>query len=477
FFTYIHPSIPLFNKSHFIERYKQGLVTRELLQTLLTVSARILGAAAIVSSCSQIECMAFLLSGNPISEEDSCDNVPLSKFQQACLLAFYEFHQLPSQKSWQKIGELARKAYQCDLHQVDNPDCRFLNANGSVPEEDIDEWRNVWWCIYCLDSYCNITAVTPFVVELESIRTALTVIFPPECGRTKGADAVFLPAETGLLWKTTKYIFSCPGDPNPIIHLITTTLLKEAGLLLRLWKQNPSERLKPRFSILEDHISTVRLALPSRYLDVARNVRNNEQNAEHHARLICILHLHAARLLVSQPIQEPVNDAKWLRRWHGILEHCEEVVSVVRQWKTQNCLSVDPAICFIISGVLITLHLLSKDGTIVNPELQSRLLTQKHLLCLFLEQFASIWQLPRFLLASFQNFSRKFSGPLTTADIDQILRQNLGLLHQGWFKLTSMTPNDLQPPAAHSVDKAVLSEGDFNDWELWANGSNISFSA
>ena len=79
----------------------------------------------------------------------------------------------------------------------------------------------------------------------------------------------------------------------------------------------------------------------------------------------------------------------------------EDIVLIVRQWKAQLCPSVDPAICFIISSVLILLHLHSID--IINTEsapFLARLRGQKELLRLFMEQFASIWHLPRFLTGS-----------------------------------------------------------------------------
>jgi hypothetical protein len=75
-----------------------------------------------------------------------------------------------------------------------------------------------------------------------------------------------------------------------------------------------------------------------------------------------------------------------------------DVVSIVRQWKTQLCPSVDPAVCFIISGVLMLMHLHSIDVINVESiEFLGRLRGQKELLRLFVEQFASIWHLPRFL--------------------------------------------------------------------------------
>lgn len=408
FFTYIQPSIPLFQKEPFLRRYVQGTVNCELLLTLLGITAQIQGFVTIWANPALNSCVEYLLS-NKFVEEEILENPPsLEKFQKECLLAFYEFHQYPGKKSWQRISGITRKAYQYGLDQIDSRDHCSLYDHNPMTAGETEEWRRLWWCIYCLDSYCNITAATPFVIELDSVRTALVETLGAADTVTGGAGAIFLPAETELLWKTTKEIIARPGDANPNLHLVTTTLLREAGTLLRLWKQNPSARLKARFPILEDHLSTVRLALPTRYLDVARKVVVNESSAEHHARLICILHLHAAHLLVSLPIRELVDDPEWLLRWQSNLAHCEEVVAVIRQWKAQLCVSVDPAICSIVSGALMLLHLHCKDGANSGPELQARLLTQKDLLVLFLEQFASIWQLPRFLIG--KSFSMQKSS-------------------------------------------------------------------
>ncbi len=323
----------------------------------------------------------------------------LDNFQQACLLAFYEFHQYPGQNAWLRIGQLTRKAYQCGLHQLDNRDqCPLFDTN-PISDDEIEEWRSLWWCIYCLDSYCNITAATPFVVELDSVKTGLVQNSQPADRQFASEAAIFLPAETDLLWKTSRDITSRGGDFNFNIHIVTTTILRGAARLSRLWKQNPSERLRSRFDALEHDLSAVRLSLPPRYFNLARNVLLDESSSEHHARLVSILHLHASRVLLSFPVHLQGNESEWLDRWRRTLEYCEDIVLVVREWNAQQSLSVDPAVCFIISGALMIIHLHSQDVENFAPELQARLQTYKDLLLLFLEQFATIWHLPRFLIS------------------------------------------------------------------------------
>ena len=237
------------------------------------------------------------------------------------------------------------------------------------------------------------------MVELDSVKTGLVQNSQLADRQFASEATIFLPAETELLWKTSRDITSRGGNFNFNIHIVTTTMLRAAARLSRLWKQNPSERLRSRFDVLEHDLSAIRLSLPPRYFSLARNILLNESSSEHHARLISILHLHASRALLSFPINLQGNEREWLDRWRRTLEYCEDIVLVVREWNAQQCLSVDPAVCLIVSEALMIIYLHSQDVANSEPELQARLQSHKDLLLLFLEQFATIWHLPRFLIS------------------------------------------------------------------------------
>jgi hypothetical protein len=390
----------LLRRRSFLDRYEHGFINRSLLHTVLGVSAKIQGLTSVWANHSLDSYLGSLIAWTKITDNEIPNSlVSLDDFQQACLLAFYEFHQFPGQNAWVRIGQLTRKAYQCGLHQLDNRDqCPLFDTN-PMSNDEIEEWRSLWWCIYCLDSYCNITAATPFVVELDSVKTGLVQNSQSSDRQFVSEAAIFLPAETELLWKTSKEITSRGGDFSFNIHILTTTIIREAARLSRLWKQNPSERLRSRFDALEHDLSAVRLSLPTHYFNLARNVLLNESSSEHHARLISILQLHASRVLLSFPLNLQENESEWLDRWRRTLEYCEDIVLVVREWNPQQCLSVDPAVCFVISEALMIIHLHSQDLGNSEPELQIRLQSHKDLLLLFLEQFATIWHLPRFLIS------------------------------------------------------------------------------
>lgn len=399
FFTHVHPSIPLFRQETLLRRYESGTLSRSLLLTIFVVSAKILGPPKFWTNDSLEASVRRLLEAKLIDKENTTKRISLDNFRQACLLAFYAFHQYPGDKAWTRIGQLTRKAYQCGLHQIDNSDRFSAFERDSISKDELDEWRRVWWFIYCLDSYSNITAATPFVVENDSVKTALVITSlsnsagsPMELTKT-----IFLPTETSMLWKTTKEVIDARGDFAFNIHIVTTTLLRQAATVNRLRMQNPSSQLQTRLMALRDHLSAVRLALPVRYLNPGRNALIDESGSEHHTRLISVLHLHAAGILLCLPSERNRNVPEWLNSWQQTLEYCQDITSIVKQWDSQYFPSVDPAVCFVISGTLIILHL----HCCVNsaPDLQMRLVTYKDVLLLFLEQFASVWSLPRFLIS------------------------------------------------------------------------------
>ncbi|PMD46937.1 putative fungal-specific transcription factor [Hyaloscypha variabilis F] len=381
-----------------MQKYEEGHIDGQLLLSILAISSHILGVSSLWTSQSLKSCLNYLITQNSFDLDTLGDTIPLSRFQQACLLAFYQFHQAPGPRAWLRVSELTREAYHYGLHQIDNPrQCQLYN-NLSMTAEETEEWRRVWWCIYCLDSYCNITSSTPFVIDLDSVRTALI----SSTHATQPHDSVFLPSDSRDLWETSKAVSSRPGDFQVNVHMVTTTILRKAGKLVNLWRLNPTPQIDASFKALDDHLSAVRLALPSRYLDVSRNIVMNESLAEHHARLICVLHLHATRLMINIPRNFDVGEESWRQAWQAVLESCEDVVSIVKQWKAQLCSSVDPAICFIITGVLMVLHLHSIDAVNSDSvEFLARLRGHKDLLRLFVEQFASIWHLPRFLIGKY----------------------------------------------------------------------------
>jgi hypothetical protein len=87
-----------------------------------------------------------LLSSSFVEDDLFADNPTLDQFRQSCMLAFFEFHQYPEHQSWMRITKLTRMAYRVGLDRLETLRSRHLKRR-KLSEEDLDEWRAVWWCI------------------------------------------------------------------------------------------------------------------------------------------------------------------------------------------------------------------------------------------------------------------------------------------------------------------------------------------
>ncbi|KAJ3453880.1 hypothetical protein MRS44_018512 [Fusarium solani] len=471
--------MPLFRRDKFFRQFESGAVTGDLLLVIFALTVKILGRRELCSDPRLEERLRHLRERNGLDLETSAARWSLDDFRQACLLAYYEFHEHPGERAWLRVGHLTRKAYSCGLHQLDNHDLCDDNNNDDE-DDDKDEWRYVWWCIFCLDSYSNITAASPFVVHIESIRTSL--ITNP--GRERGRKAqIFLPGQPEMFWQTVEAITSHGHNVNFNLHIVTTAILREAATLYRLWWQNPSHRLQDRLTALEYHLTEIRLALPLRYLNIARDALHEESHHAYHARLICVLHLHVSRLLICLPLHLQKSEEKRRGVWYKTLEYCQDIVAVVKQWDNQHSPSVDPAVCFIIYTALVILHLHYKIMSSSWPDRSAGVKTQENILRLFLEQFATFWYLPRLLISkqthgpsmvalyltkqnavTFDKFSLVSHDAVGLTDAAAVLKYFQAPLHRGWLKFLDPQHGFLSLFATEETGRTFMEQSwDFNN--------------
>lgn len=200
------------------------------------------------------------------------------------MLTFFDFHQRPGLQSWMKVGQLTRHAHRQGLNQIENQDTCAIYQLPPILHQDIEDWRRVWWFIYTLDSYSNIIASTPFLIEPDGINTALISQGSTTMGLKdlQSPERAFLASEPDQLWKTMRTIVANGNELNANIHLITTTIMRMAAKLSLLRKQNPSETIFRRIESLKEQISAVRLAMPLRYMKPTRDVISNETKESHH---------------------------------------------------------------------------------------------------------------------------------------------------------------------------------------------------
>ena len=334
-----------------------------------------------------------ILSSSLLDDDLIGDAPSLDQFRKAYILAFYEFHQFPGHHSWLRIGRVTRMAYRIGLDRLEF--IRVLYPDWStVSEEDIQEWRALWWRIYRLDTYSNLASGTPYLIDDAVIHTSFSL--SPAKSAFHGGT-LLLPPNSECIPQLLPAVTSDPETLLDNIHNITIATMRQAGLVLRMHMLRWRDGIVAQVANVERLLTTLRLALPPGWLNPRRNAFANERPVDHHARLITVFHLRMAQLLlyVMDCGQRQADD--WLAGWQRILETCQDIASLAGQWDSAFCLAVDPAITFTIFTTLIFFDLHNKSGTVLENSLRSSINHDITVLHLQLKHFGSIWTQARLL--------------------------------------------------------------------------------
>jgi hypothetical protein len=456
YFDIVQDANPIFSRELFFHRYRSSQCSEDLISTILIITAKLTGFTLIEDDPLNLDiCLDQLLSSS-ILEDDLIGDIPsLDQFRKTYLLAFYEFHQFPGHQSWLRVGRVTRMAYRIGLDRLDL--IRKLYPDWStVSHEDIQEWRSLWWCIYRLDAYSNLSSGTPYLIDDTVIRTSFV-----QSHTTQSSDVtdpsleLYLPPNFEDLSKVLLAASQIPQTLLRNVHNITIATLRQAGLVLRLNLLRSQEGIVAQIAKVERQLATIRLALPPGWLNPRRNAFSNESHVDHHARTITVLHLRMAQLLLSIADPGLRKGDEWLMSWQHVLEACQDIASIADQWDSSFCLAVDPAISFTIFTALIFLDLQKKTVNTVGHNQNPNIDHHITILHLQLQHFAKIWTLPRLLhcmsswglywvavranenIVSFESFSQSVSGPLSHHHVAVILSRFEAPLHPRWLQFLS----------------------------------------
>ncbi|KAJ5099940.1 hypothetical protein N7532_006941 [Penicillium argentinense] len=438
YFDIVQDANPIFSKELFFRHYQSSLCSEDLILTIVIITAKLTGITTNEDDRSRLDTSLDLLLSSSILEDDLVgDFLSLDEFRKAYLLAFYEFHQYPGHQSWLRVGRVTRMAYRIGLDRLDHIQTLYPDWN-TVNDEDIQEWRALWWCIYRLDAYSNISSGTPYLIDDSVINTSFIQSHTTQPSESaQGFLKLYLPSNSEDL---SKVLLAVPLAPETLlknVHNITIATLRQAGLVIRLHLIHSQEHMVAQIAKVERQLATIRLALPPGWLNQRRNAFSNESHVDHHARMITVLHLRLAQLLLSIADPGLGQSDEWLTSWERVLEACQDIASIADQWDSSFCLTVDPAISFTIFTALIFLDLHKKTTTIVDHNLSSDIDYHITVLRLQLQHFGNIWTLPRLLKLSFESFSQSVSGPLSYRHIALILSRFEAPLHPRWLQFLS----------------------------------------
>ncbi|CAK7204899.1 hypothetical protein SEUCBS139899_007661 [Sporothrix eucalyptigena] len=444
-FEILQDANPIFSKSLFLQRYHSGQCSESLISTICVITAKL---TSFVSDDehnrpSWEACLDILLSSTMLQDDLMGDDVSLESldsFRMAYLLAFYEFHQFPGNQSWLRVGRMTRMAYRIGLDRLDH--IRTLYSDWvTVSDQDIQEWRTLWWCIYRLDTYSNLSCGTPYLVDDANVLTSMM-----QGHRASASDdsvpELYLPSS---IEDMSKVLLAAPLAPDTMlsnIHTITIATLRQAGHVLRLRLKRSQDELVAQVAKAERQLATIRLALPTGWLNPRRNALTNESQVHHHARMITVLHLRMSQLLLSIADPRLKQNDQWMACWQRILEACQDIAAVADQWDSSYCLSVDPAICFVIFTALAFLDLHRKMD-IAEPHRTTELEHHVTVLLLQLKHFANIWTVPKLLKLSFESFQQSIFGPIPSGYVAHILSRFEVPFHPKWLQFLSTARGDI----------------------------------
>ncbi|KAH4801191.1 hypothetical protein HBI24_215600 [Parastagonospora nodorum] len=434
FFDILQDANPIFSRSRFLNNYRHSLCDSGLISTITTISARLTKSLSLQESVAVDDRIDLLLSSTAVQDNLFSDTPVLDQFRKSCILAVYEFHQFPGHQSWMRIGALTRMALRVGLDQLQNP--RSLQPEWSaVSEEDLDEWRAIWWCIYRLDSYSNLSSGTPYLISEHLVTTAFILHDPQQSPPLQdNVPRISLSDQPSDVWKLLPGVLAHPDTIVANMHNITTTITRQVGSLMRLCKVRPQEEIDVRLTEVERRLSALRLALPLNWLNPKRNAFSNESHADHHARIVTLFQLLMARLLLALLQCGALLDEQWLISWQEVLEICQNIACIAEQWDSSFCVKVDPAISFVVFTTLVFLDIHGKSITTPDGTLRVQIEHDKTVLRLMLEQFATIWTLPRLLKLSYVTFSESIPGSLTDRHIKRIILRFDAPLHSRWLQ-------------------------------------------
>lgn len=338
------------------------------------------------------------LLSSSLLEDDIIGTTPsLDQFRKACLLAFYDFHQFPGHQSWMRIGQITRMAYRTGLDRLES--LRALYPDwASLSNDEIQEWRSVWWCIYRLDSYSNLSSGTPVLIDHQFVNTSFILDhFDQSPSGEAIPQEVYLPSDYADLWKLLPIFALSPKTFLKNVHIISIAAMRQTAAAIRMHFSRPREDMTDSLADVQRQLSTLSLSLPPGWFNPARNAFADESHDDHHARLVTVLHFMMARLLHAVLCCAQANKEEPLLIWQQVLEVCQDIASIMERWNSLFGMKVDPAISFIPFTALIFLDLHKKSTALAQPILHSKIQHNQTVLRLHLEQFARVWTLPRLL--------------------------------------------------------------------------------
>ncbi|OAA52144.1 Transcription factor [Cordyceps fumosorosea ARSEF 2679] len=326
-----------------------------------------------------------LLSASLLDDEFAEDNPSLDQFRKSYLLAFYEFHQFPGHRSWLRISRVTRMAYHVGLDRLD-----FIASQSTewaaVSDDDMREWRRLWWCLYRLDTYSNLASGAPYLINDDLMNTSFN-----QDPTADNPQKILLPTTCEQLSNVLPAIIADAHTSTENIHNITVSVLRQAGAATRLHLVQLPDGIASRVASVERQLAILHLSLPTGWLNPRRRAFSNESPEEHHGRIITVFHIRMAHLLLAIVACGHRQAGDWMTNWQRVLEACQDIATLASQWDSAFCNIVDPAITFTTFTALVFLDMHQKFDITMDYDLLNSIHHGITIMHLQLKHFGSLW--------------------------------------------------------------------------------------
>ncbi|KAF2804542.1 uncharacterized protein BDZ99DRAFT_147344 [Mytilinidion resinicola] len=406
YFEHVQPAYPLFRKPQPGEKCSAAHIPPRLKMAIFCVSSRFASRQGTEPLPSQSE-FAERADNSGYKRE-----LDLNEIKTCLLLCLHYFSESLNWHTLAEVGKLTRMAHLYGLRYLEQQENGVFWQDGAVLECDPEEWRNVWWCVYALDTCCNALTVTSHSFASGLQKTALSMTSVAEFTNSSHIDLEslseepqYLPSATSKYWETMSRIFDRPSCRSRNLYIATSALMRAAtDVRCLVQQQNCNEDLNRRLRELETDYAAVRLALPAWYSNPSRNLASGETEREHQDRLDTLLLSYCACLTISitaarSVISDSLDDSylKLQEHWQTILAKVHEIVLVIQNWKPQYFSFMNPMCSYIVflTGSVVALDRAMHLGT--QPAL-SNASGDLNLMMLFLRQVGCYWAVGMWLI-------------------------------------------------------------------------------
>lgn len=365
----------------------------------------------------------LVLSAGLVEQEAHKAPPTINQFRKDCLLTFYESQQFLGNQAWVRLGGLVRLAYRKGLDRLDEAQTgqTRVGAWGGASQDDLDDWRLVWWFIYRLDTSVSLSLGTPYLIDEKNVKTSLPgpdllpePVLPgftnEERRRREGTleSRLYLPCHPNDHWQLIPDItFGSPATIVPNLDILFSTAIRQFGRAFRLRMATEPEAGTPPTRSLNDadtFLLALQHGLHRRYFDPTRRTSPEESPSDHRQRLTTLVHFHMCKLLLHLTGCSSVDQGKvdWVRNWREVLETCRGIAAAAWHLNSAYSQAVDPRIAPIIFTALVFVHLHLRFHLLIpDSDLHHTLQQCETILDHLLKQLATTWEVPGLLLGRY----------------------------------------------------------------------------